>query len=692
MKQHINIALALVLTLSACGGGDSGHTQTPTTQASGGGTPANKAPVANAGSNQSVEVNKTITLSGSGTDSDGTIASYQWKEGNTVLSNTASLNYTPTTTGTKTLTLLVTDNDGSTHSDSVNVTVTAIPSGNDSDGDGVLDVDDKWPNDASKPLLSTLWGAYGEDWDPAGRLPFVGMAGYRDGTSIPNITRVVADVSNFGATPGVGTPLDTQAFLDAIAHAKTQVSASNHGVIYVPAGIYEVDKLLHLDTSGLILRGAGRDKTEIHFVNHVDGEMRAILMGGNKDSSGKEHNGLNWKHSKNTPDFSTCLDNSNLATKGELILHLEKDISSTFKANLAIQGNRVRVAQWINRQHNGQTPNLVEQIYGGSTLMPKATGHSTIQQEFIATVVNDRTLKMDRPLRWSPTNESYWGETACVSLRDSSVIWETEEIGLENLTVRFDKDKFYGHDGRAKEGITIRASHSWVNNINIINADNAIINLGQTTHNTVSNVILDADRISATYGPGVPYWYQVVGHIGISAYGHDHLVDNFDIRVSFIHDISTKNSQGCVFSNGKAKEMNMDHHRQVIYSSVWTDLDLGVPHRMWDATGDEEEGFQAASFNTFWNITSANPKVAAETPVWPADGNWIRGTDNWGYYNQNYIAVKGLDQKPQPGSYLDGQPYFDPTDIHLEAINGNEIWPSNIYEAQKKAYPDGKLW
>ncbi len=88
---------------------------------------ANQAPTANAGVDKSVEVNKSITLNGSGTDSDGSIVSYEWKEGNTVLGSSATLNYTPKTVGKHTLVLTVTDNDGATGSDTVVVTATKKP-------------------------------------------------------------------------------------------------------------------------------------------------------------------------------------------------------------------------------------------------------------------------------------------------------------------------------------------------------------------------------------------------------------------------------------------------------------------------------------------------------------------------------------------------------------------------------------
>jgi len=86
----------------------------------------NEPPLADAGEDQSVTVNNSITLTGKGSDSDGNIVAYQWMEGSIVLGNTATLAYTPTTTGTHTLTLIVTDDDGATASDTVVVTATQV--------------------------------------------------------------------------------------------------------------------------------------------------------------------------------------------------------------------------------------------------------------------------------------------------------------------------------------------------------------------------------------------------------------------------------------------------------------------------------------------------------------------------------------------------------------------------------------
>ncbi len=92
----------------------------------------NHPPVADAGNDTTTTVRRSITLTGSGTDTDGSVVSYQWKEGSTVLADTAVLSYTPDTIGTHILTLTVTDDDGATDEDTV--VVTAQSTGSDTGG------------------------------------------------------------------------------------------------------------------------------------------------------------------------------------------------------------------------------------------------------------------------------------------------------------------------------------------------------------------------------------------------------------------------------------------------------------------------------------------------------------------------------------------------------------------------------
>ncbi|HEU4471297.1 MAG TPA: T9SS type A sorting domain-containing protein [Flavisolibacter sp.] len=96
--------------------------------------PPNQAPTADAGSDQSITLpTSSVTLSGSGADSDGSIASYQW----TRISGPTSFNFSNAnaaqtqvnslTQGTYQFQLRVTDNQGATATDAVTIVVNAAP-------------------------------------------------------------------------------------------------------------------------------------------------------------------------------------------------------------------------------------------------------------------------------------------------------------------------------------------------------------------------------------------------------------------------------------------------------------------------------------------------------------------------------------------------------------------------------------
>ena len=122
MKTHILMGIC-VLLLGCGGGGGGGSSQREL---------PNVPPTANAGLDQSVDEQTTVTLSGSGVDSDGSIASYAWAQvsGTSVdlqnaSSASASFEAPDKASGMEELVfrLTVTDNRGEAASDEVSVTV-----------------------------------------------------------------------------------------------------------------------------------------------------------------------------------------------------------------------------------------------------------------------------------------------------------------------------------------------------------------------------------------------------------------------------------------------------------------------------------------------------------------------------------------------------------------------------------------
>ncbi len=111
-----------------------------------------------------------------------------------------------------------------------------------------------------------------EDWAPGRRdadgrfLHDFSYAGYRRGEApLPDLRRVRRfRVTDFGAT----TTGDENAG-PAIQAAIDAAERAGGGVVVFPPGLYRVDDLLTVDRSGVVLRGAGPDKSRLRFTRHA---------------------------------------------------------------------------------------------------------------------------------------------------------------------------------------------------------------------------------------------------------------------------------------------------------------------------------------------------------------------------------------------------------------------------------------
>ncbi len=91
-----------------------------------GGTPGNQAPTANAGADKSAAIGQAVSFTGTGTDVDGAIVSYQWNFGDGTSAMGQTVTKTYAAAGIYTVTLIVTDNGEAMASDTAQVTVTDV--------------------------------------------------------------------------------------------------------------------------------------------------------------------------------------------------------------------------------------------------------------------------------------------------------------------------------------------------------------------------------------------------------------------------------------------------------------------------------------------------------------------------------------------------------------------------------------
>jgi PKD repeat protein len=90
---------------------------------------ANRAPVANAGPDKSGVAGSAVTLSGSGSDPDGTIVAYAWNAGDGATGTGATMAHSYAAPGTYTASFTVTDNLGAQNTDTASVVVTSASNG-----------------------------------------------------------------------------------------------------------------------------------------------------------------------------------------------------------------------------------------------------------------------------------------------------------------------------------------------------------------------------------------------------------------------------------------------------------------------------------------------------------------------------------------------------------------------------------
>jgi hypothetical protein len=429
--------------------------------------------------------------------------------------------------------------------------------------------------------FSSLWGIEGESWKPAGRLPDFSYAGYHAGEAqIPTPRATLNFKTDFHAA-GDGRTDDSQALLNAI-------QSNKEGVLFIPEGTYLISKRIDIARGNLILRGAGPNKTILLFPNSL-----TDLFGNKPNGAGQSQ----WSFRPGLLNFAGK-DPITADTRLASVAAPAKRGDRTLKlsSHILIQKDQwIRLVESDPQKGSAAAGSLIRYLYGdlmepGSDLI----GTRSVVR-FLSRVksVKGKEIELERPLpydvrpEWTPEIHRF--------------VPSVQEVGVEHLSIHFPWTAYPGHfKEKGYNGLFFQdIAQCWVTDVEIQNSDFGI-DLNSTNFCTVSNVTLTT---SAPRGVGDDS-RGLNGHHGIDvSHGTENLVTRFDVQTRFVHDISVEwYALHTVFSNGRGLDLNMDHHREANYSSLFSQLDCGAGTRPFDSGGSRDRCAHSGAYSTYWNI------------------------------------------------------------------------------------------
>lgn len=469
---------------------------------------------------------------------------------------------------------------------------------------------------------SELWGSHGEKWNSKSRLPDFSFAGYHRGERDLPTVPPGRSVKEFGAK-GDGETDDSQAFLDALEQIKD-------GAIEIPEGRYKLSRIFEIRRPGIVLRGAGPQKTVLIFdipLNDIRPDWGATTTGDRTSNYSWSGGYFIFRGNFGSKPLARITAGANRGSR-------RIEVSSTEGLRA---GQSVEVYQTDTPDNS-----LAVHLYSGDS-GPVENIKGRTRSSLVAKIVRleGNRVELDRPLRcdiqpaWNPQLRSF----------EPTVT----ESGIENLGFEFPNQPYRGHFTELGFNpiAIIGVANCWVRNIRILNADSGIFVSGY--FNTIDGVAIASVR--------TPDRQQCTGHHGISVGGGDNLVTNFDFSARFIHDLTVSHCAGNVFSHGRGLDLSLDHHRRAPYENLFTDLDAGAGTRLWKCGGGAKLGHHCGARGTFWNIRTQRPLTYPPPGFGPASLN-----------------VVGLETSHEGETSPEGK--------WFETIPPSQLEPKNLHQAQ----------
>jgi hypothetical protein len=483
---------------------------------------------------------------------------------------------------------------------------------------------------------SELWGTDGSRWTARSRLPNFSYAGYHAGEApipTPPVTKNV--VTDFGAN-GSDDVDDTAAFQRAIAD-------TSNGALFIPAGRYRIEKILAINKSHFVLRGAGQSETTLYFPRSL-GEILGR-------PAGKPYGGglIVFTGRRQGEKLASVTTH---ARRGDQVLA----VSST--AGLT-PGRRVRLRMTnspdnslgchifaergcLSQMRRSLQEKRARQKEGGGAMVDWVVDIQAVSEHSITLA---RPLRLDVRVEWRP---EIWSHQPTVT-----------EVGIEDLSIEFPNVQYAGHLQEAGfHAIYLeRVEQSWVRRVTIQDADRGIEITG--AFNTVSEVTLQTrwrhlgwSRSGAT------------GHYGFQIHtvqAQDNLVTDSRLAAVYVHNMAVSDfANGNVYSRITAKTPLFDHHHTPVYENLFTEIVLTESGEGLLQSGGEKGQFTSGARTTLWNIrTLGRPfSVLGSADAFP---------------QMNMVGMNILQTVRPPDTS---------SEVWVERWPGENTVPPNLYQAQ----------
>ncbi len=430
----------------------------------------------------------------------------------------------------------------------------------------------------SPPLHAQTGDAIFADYSAAPdshpNLPNNSFAGYRAGeTPIPDVP-VIVDLAAFGGV-GDGVTDNTKAFADAIEAAWR----AGGGAVSIPAGTFRVEEMIHLNRSGVVLRGAGRTATTIAFPNSLE---QVLGVRGVGTSSWSWQGGLisvlpeaalkkdpfdriDSFMGGGTRDWSTWwsgIDNYN----GPELARVTSTAPRGAREVTVNDASGLKVGEFYLMSWESAA------LEGDYSLWKHIAGHPAMDAFDWARAFD---LNRRTQFQWPVRIEAITGNTVQLAQPtriDIRAEWNVafepmgtviEESGVESLTIELQNaplttphNQYDGWNGVYFS----KTINCWARDITVRNGQNGFLTRSNK-YLTISNV-----RFEGTVG---------LHHATTHVRGHDCLVENFVLAQPVHHGISVEDlSTGVTYRGGNLPFGTFDSHRFMPFDVLRTDISL----------------------------------------------------------------------------------------------------------------------